>query len=78
MVTNMIELDIKINREEFRKQYLEKLDEYIRKIDMELTFWDTSELKKIRFKKSSSLIQDSPNGRLVGSGIFTHRRLEIF
>ena len=39
-------LDIKINEHEVRKLYLEKLDEKIKKVDVELVFWDRKELMR--------------------------------
>jgi hypothetical protein len=37
-------VDIKIDENEVRKIYFEKLEQHINKIDTELTFWDSKEL----------------------------------
>lgn len=37
-------LDIQINEYEFKKLYLEKIEEKIKEVDTELVFWDVNEL----------------------------------
>lgn len=39
-------LTVKIDEQEVRDLYLEKLEEKIKEIDSELVFWDTNELKR--------------------------------
>lgn len=39
-------LDIQINEHEVKKIYLEKLEEKIKKVDVELVFWDRKELMR--------------------------------
>lgn len=39
-------LDIQINQSEVRRVFLEKLEEKIKEVEVELVFWDTSELKR--------------------------------
>lgn len=37
-------LNIQINEHEFKKLYLEKIEEKIKEVDTELVFWDVNEL----------------------------------
>lgn len=39
-------LTVKIDENEVRELYLERLEEKIKEIDNELVFWDTNELKR--------------------------------
>lgn len=39
-------LEIKIDENEVRKLYLEELEKHIKRIESQLTFWDTNELLK--------------------------------
>ncbi len=42
----MLDLEIKIDEEEVRKLYLEEMEKHFKKINAELTFWDSMELKR--------------------------------
>ncbi|MCI1881638.1 MAG: group-specific protein [Sporolactobacillus sp.] len=42
----MTMVDIKLNEDEMKQLYIKKLDEYIHKINLETTFWDTKELQR--------------------------------
>jgi len=39
-------LQIQIDQNEVRQLYMQKLDEKIKQVDAEKTFWDTAELKR--------------------------------
>ncbi|KHD85665.1 group-specific protein [Bacillus ginsengihumi] len=39
-------INIQVDENEVRKLYLEKIEEQIKKIDTELIFWDSAELKR--------------------------------
>lgn len=39
-------LDIEINKEEVKQMYLDKLQERIKEVEVELVFWDMKELKR--------------------------------
>ncbi|MGI1830727.1 group-specific protein [Bacillus safensis] len=39
-------IEVKIDKEEVRKLYLEELEKHLKKLDIELLFWNTKELER--------------------------------
>lgn len=50
-------INIKVNEDELKRLFIEKLEERFRTLDKDLVFWDTSELKR-RTCLSWNTIQD--------------------
>ena len=51
-------IHIQVDEDEVRDLYLKAIDEKVEKVDAELTFWDTKELKR-RTRMSWNTIQDT-------------------
>lgn len=50
-------ITLSVDENEVRKMYMEELKEHIKKVDAELVFWDTNELKR-RTSMSWNTIQE--------------------
>lgn len=77
-------LTVKIDENEVRELYLEKLEEKIREVDAEMVFWDTNELKR-RTCLSWNTIQDKffydprfPKYKVGGKWLFPAKETKEF
>lgn len=77
-------LTVKIDENEVRELYLEKLEEKMREVEAEMVFWDTNELKR-RTCLSWNTIQDKffydprfPKFKVGGKWMFPAKETKEF
>lgn len=54
----MLQIQVDVDEQKVEKLYLEAIDKKIEKVDVDLVFWDTKELKR-RTRMSWNTIQDT-------------------
>lgn len=80
----MIELEIKVDEKEVRKLYLEGFEKQIKKVNAELTFWDTKELKRRTCMSLNTIHKEFfydprfPKYKLGGKWYFPAKKTEEF
>lgn len=77
-------IEIRVDEEEIKKLYIKAIEEKLKKLDVELVFWDTKELKR-RTCLSWNTIQDNffhdkdfPKAKIGGKWMYPAKETEEF
>lgn len=79
-----IQVDVDVDEEKIEKLYLDAIDRKVEKVDVDLVFWDTKELKR-RVCMSWTMIQDTfffderfPKAKVGGKWFYPAKETEAF